>query len=107
MHELIITLTARKQHIKAKLYTNFQRILYILCFFSVAWALYSSAVILNDSRDRNWQLRWTVDAVYEFIYIVVFVCLGVLWAPSKNSQRYAYSIELSQMKDEGKLIEYI
>jgi hypothetical protein len=60
-----------------------------------AWAIYGSALFLNESLNSNWRLKWTVDALWELIYFLIFVSIAVLWAPSKNSQRYAYSIELS------------
>ena len=44
--------------------------------------------------------RWTVDALWELIYYIVFVAIAVLWAPSKNAQRYAHSMELSQLEDD-------
>ena len=101
VNELIITLRARKQHTKANLYSKFQKVLYISCFLCVSWAIYTSAFILNDTSDKHWDERWAVDAVYEFIYVIIFITMAYLWAPSKNSQRYAFSIELSSMKDDG------
>ncbi len=41
-----------------------------------------------------------MDALWELTYYAVFVAMAVLWAPTKNSQRYSYSIELSQMDEE-------
>ena len=99
VNELIITLTARKQKLKALLYTRFQMVLYVSCILSVVWLLYSTFFILNDSMDHNWEERWAVDAMYEIIYLIIFLVMAVLWAPSKNSQRYAYSIELSKRND--------
>lgn len=101
VNELIITLTARKQTLKALLYTRFQMVLYVSCILSIVWLLYSTFFILNDSKDHNWEKRWAVDAMYEIIYLIIFLVMAVLWAPSKNSQRYAYSIELSSKKSDS------
>ena len=45
--------------------------------------------------------RWTVDALWELIYYIIFVAIAVLWAPSRNAQRYAHSMELSQLDDDS------
>jgi hypothetical protein len=39
--------------------------------------------------------------LWELIYFVILVAIAVLWAPSKNSQRYAYSVELSQLDEDS------
>jgi len=106
INELVTNLEARKQQMKANLYYHFQRVLYGSFVLCVLWGLYSSVYILNDDRDNNWQERWAVDAMYEVIYFVIFLAMAVLWAPAKNSQRYAYSIELSGVgKDDDDEIE--
>ncbi len=96
------TLAAKKQASKYILYRNFRAVLFISLFFSTVWALYGSIVFFDTSRGANgtWQYRWSVDALWEVTYYAVFVAMVTLWAPSKNSQRYAYSIELSQLDDD-------
>lgn len=51
--------------------------------------------------DKNWSERWTIDALWEVTYLVIFVAIAYLWAPSRNSQRYAYSVELATIEDEA------
>lgn len=102
INNLITSLASRKQGVKYLLYRNFRTVLLVLLVFTCAWVLYSSALFLNDSggANRNWRMKWTIDALWELIYFVIFVAIAVLWAPSNNSQRYAYSIELSQLEDD-------
>jgi hypothetical protein len=102
INNLMVSLAARKQGVKYMLYRNFRTVLIVLLFFTCAWVLYSSALFLNDSggANRNWRMKWTVDALWELIYFVIFVSIAVLWAPSNNSQRYAYSVELTQLEDD-------
>ena len=54
----------------------------------------------SHGHEGNWKEKWTIDAFWELTYFAVFVAICVLWAPSKNSQRYAYSIELSQLDED-------
>lgn len=102
INNLMISLAARKQSVKYLLYRNFRGVLFAMLIFTCGWALYSSVFYLNDNGGgtSNWQDKWTIDALWELIYFVIFVAIAVLWAPSKNSQRYAASIELTQLEDD-------
>lgn len=102
INNLMTSLAARKQGVKYLLYRNFRTVLVVLVFFTCIWVLYSSALFIKDTGgvNQNWRLDWTVDALWELIYFVIFVAIAVLWAPSNNAQRYAYSIELSQLEDD-------
>ncbi len=94
LHNIIVSLTVRKQSVKLNLYTKFRAVLIFSLFFSLGWALYSMLIMFGDHVDRNWKSRWTIDALWEVTYLVIFVAIAVLWAPSKNAQRYTYSSEL-------------
>ena len=96
---LLITLAARKQATKYLLYRNFRTVLLTSVFFTCVWAIYGSIFVYDTSYDSssNWEYKWTIDALWEITYFCVFVAIAFLWAPSSNSQKYAYSIELSQL----------
>jgi hypothetical protein len=96
-----VTLAARKQAVKYVLYRNFRSILFVSLFFSCVWALYGSVITLNSGTgsESNWQYSWTIDALWEVTYFVVFVAIGIMWAPTKNNQRFAYS--LVTLEDDG------
>jgi len=102
INNLMTSLAARKQGVKYVLYRNFRTVLLFMLFFTCGWVAYSSVLFLNDSggANENWRMRWTIDALWELIYFVIFVSIAVLWAPSNNAQRYAYSIELTQLEDD-------
>lgn len=103
INNLLFSLASRKQGSKYLLYRNFRAILFGLLFLTCIWALYSSILFINDGGgiNKNWREKWTIDALWELIYFVIMVAICVLWAPSKNSQRYAYSIELTQLDDDN------
>jgi uncharacterized membrane protein len=103
IHNLMTSLAARRQGTKYMLYRSFRGVLFVLLFFTCIWALYGSVLFLNDNGGTNkyWRHKWTVDALWEVIYFIIFVAIAVLWAPSNNSQRYAYSIELTQLEDDS------
>jgi len=107
VNNLLTSLAARKQAVKYLLYRNFRAVLFVSLFFTSVWALYSSVMLLNDGNgeESNWQDRWTVDALWELTYFFVFVSIAVMWAPSKNSQRYSNSIELTQLEDDSEWLK--
>mmetsp|Transcript_5560 Transcript_5560/g.5744 ORF Transcript_5560/g.5744 Transcript_5560/m.5744 type:complete len:522 (-) Transcript_5560:124-1689(-) len=99
LNNLIISLRSRQQMVKLALYTKFRIILFLSLLFSCSWAMYSMIVYYGDKFEKNWKQRWTTDALYEISYFIILVAIAVLWAPSRNSQRYAYHVELSQFDD--------
>ena len=105
INALLASLAARQQGIKYLLYRNFRAVLFLSLFCACVWGLYSGLVIFDESgpngSDRQWQSRWTVDALWEFVYFLIFVAVAHLWAPTANSQRYAYSVELTQLEDDA------
>lgn len=103
INNLLVTLASRRQAVKYLLYRNFRSVLYVSIFFTVVWALYGSIIMMNDGtgEEGNWKDKWTIDALWELTYLAIFIAIGILWAPSKNSQRYAMNIELAQLEDDA------
>jgi hypothetical protein len=104
INSLLTSLAARQQGEKYLLYRNFRTILFLALFFAVIWGLYSTLVIFDDGQDTDnnnlWQRTWTIDALWELTYLFVLAFIAHMWAPSANSQRYAYSAQLSQLDDD-------
>lgn len=102
INNLMVSLAARKQGVKYMLYRNFRIVLVTMLALTMGWVLYSSVVFLNNNggTNANWRMKWTVDSLWEVIYFIIFVAIAILWAPTNNSQRYSYSIELSQLESD-------
>ena len=113
INALLATLAARQQGMKYILYRNFRGVLFLSLFCALVWGLYSGLVIFNDTNssgsgvgsDQAWQSRWTVEALWEFIYFILLAAIAQMWAPNSNSQRYAYSVELTQLDDDDEYLE--
>lgn len=101
INSLIITLEARNQNVKLQLYKNFRFALIAAVSFAVLWAVYSSILMGTQSSETSWELKWTIDAISELLYFLVFVTIAVLWAPSRNNQRYVSYVELAVLSDKG------
>ena len=106
LNSLIVALETRRQTEKCALYQNFRLVLYLSLAFSVIWAVYSSLLLSGGSYEASWESRWTMDALWESLYFIIFLTICFLWAPSRNDQRYAYSaLDLSEtssfLKEDG------
>ena len=103
INNLLGGLAARKQAAKYILYRNFRVVLFISLIANCVWILYGSIIRLNmkTGDDSSWRDRWTVDALWESTYFMIFLAIAIMWAPSKNFSRSAYSVELSQLDDDA------
>ena len=100
INNLIMTLEARKQTVKLQLYKNFRFALLSALSFAVLWAVYASILMGTKTSETSWEFKWTVDAISELLYFLIFVAIAVLWAPSRNNQRYVSYVELSPMHED-------
>jgi Lung seven transmembrane receptor len=101
INNILQGLAARKKANKYLLYRNFRNVLVVSLFTNCVWLLYGSVIKLNTNvgEDRNWRDRWTVDALWEVTYFMVFVAIAILWAPSINLQQEGY-FDVSQLEDD-------
>ena len=103
INNILSGLAARKQAAKYLLYRNFRVVLFISLSANFVWILYGSAIRLNtdSGEDSNWKDRWTVDALWESTYFLIFLSIAIMWAPSRDFTKYAFSEELSQLDDDS------
>jgi hypothetical protein len=101
IQNLMTTLAARRQAVKYILYRDFRAVLFISMFFTAAGLMYELLIenATGYGADGSWKSRWTTSALYEFMYFAVFISICYLWAPTKNSQRYAAYDAILEMTD--------
>jgi len=102
INNLLVTLAARKLVTKYLLYRNFRYVLFVSLFFTFVWVIYGSIQVSYDGygEDSTWKTKWTVDALWELTYFILFLTVCVLWAPYKNNARYEYSYELASLEED-------
>merc|ERR1712008_111405 len=99
LSSLMETLRERRQAEKLQL---FERLWAILVFALSLASLTLLFQIFDLSRSINirWHYQWFfADGVSHILFLFVLAAMMYLWAPNKNSQRYAYS-HLSELGDE-------
>jgi signal transduction histidine kinase len=91
---LMETLKERRQHEKLQLFQRLWNIL-IATLAVATTALLAQIFDLSKSISSRWKHQWLfADGISHTLFLVVLVAMMYLWAPNKNSQRYAYSSQI-------------
>jgi len=89
-------LEGMNQSRKLKRYLRLRLILLLSVLFALVWSVFGIVDSYNDTRIINEEVNgWVLNAVWEFNYFVVLMCLSCLWAPEAGAKEYAYVMELS------------
>ncbi|OMO70612.1 Transmembrane receptor, eukaryota [Corchorus capsularis] len=86
-------LQARRMVVKLDIYRKFTNALAVAVIVSVGWICYELYFKSNDVYNERWQNAWIIPAFWQVLSFSLLCVICVLWAPSQNSMRYAYSDE--------------
>ncbi|CAM9996078.1 unnamed protein product, partial [Laminaria digitata] len=81
-------LRARRQTAKLNLYVQFRAVLGASVVFAVAWATYGIVRSAEEETARRWESFWTVNAIWEVLYLAVLLAICFLLRPSMNNQSF-------------------
>lgn len=93
-------LQMRKNLLKLELYRKFTNSLALFVLLSIAWVGYELYFRASDPLSELWQIAWIIPAFWTILAFLLLVVICVLWAPSSNPTRYAYSGENGDDYDE-------
>ncbi|KAK9289299.1 hypothetical protein L1049_007454 [Liquidambar formosana] len=93
-------LQIRKSMAKLELYRKFTNSLAIFVLLSIAWIGYEFYFNASDPLSELWKIAWIIPAFWTLLAYSLLVVICVLWAPSRNPTRYAYSEETGEDFDE-------
>ncbi|WOL14764.1 transmembrane protein 87B [Canna indica] len=95
-------LQIRRNTAKLELYRKFTNTLAVSVLLSVAWIGYELYFNATDPLSELWQRAWIVSAFWNVLSYVLLGVICILWAPSQNPTRYAYSEDTNDdFDDEG------
>lgn len=94
-------LQARRRFAKLELYRKFTNSLALAVVVSVLWIAYELYFKATDPFGERWQSFWIIPAFWYVLAFILLTVICVLWAPSQNSTRYAYSEEVGEDFDEA------
>ncbi|XP_069686707.1 transmembrane protein 87A isoform X2 [Periplaneta americana] len=94
------TLRLRRNLVKLSLYRHFTNTLIFAVISSVVFMLYSIkyhrlALCLTD-----WKELWVDDAYWHLLFSVLLLVIMILWRPTNNNQRYAFTPLLDAPEDD-------
>jgi len=86
-------LQTRRSMAKLELYRKFTNSLAVFVLLSIAWIGYELYFNASDPLNELWRIAWIIPAFWTLLAFSLLVVICVLWAPSRNPTRYAYSEE--------------
>uniref|UniRef100_A0A0A9XEF5 Transmembrane protein 87A n=1 Tax=Lygus hesperus TaxID=30085 RepID=A0A0A9XEF5_LYGHE len=94
------TLRLRRNLVKLSLYRHFTNILIFSVVASVIFMLYSiKAHHLTDCFE-DWKELWMDDAYWRLLFSIILIVIMILWRPTNNNQKYAFSPLLDAPDDD-------
>ncbi|KAE9615189.1 hypothetical protein Lal_00048387 [Lupinus albus] len=93
-------LQIRKSMAKLELYRKFTNSLAVTVLLSVLWIGYELYFNASDPLSELWRRAWIIPAFWTLLAYVILLVICILWAPSQNPTRYAYSEETGDEFDE-------
>lgn len=95
-------LQIRRNMAKLELYRKFTNALAVSVLLSIAWIGFELYFNATDPLSELWQIAWIIPAFWTLLAYSLLAVICVLWAPSRNPTRYAYSEETGDdLEEEG------
>ncbi|XP_046687407.1 transmembrane protein 87A-like [Homalodisca vitripennis] len=93
------TLRLRRNLVKLNLYRHFTNTLIFAVIASVIFMLYSIKAHYLVSCFTAWKELWIDDAYWKLLFSVILLVIMILWRPTNNNQRYAFTPLLDAPED--------
>lgn len=94
------TLRLRRNTVKLALYRHFTNTLIFAVIASVLFMLYSIKAHRLADCVTDWKNLWLDDAFWHILFSVLLLVIMILWRPTNNNQRYAFTPLLDNPEDE-------
>ncbi|CAB3222594.1 unnamed protein product [Arctia plantaginis] len=94
------TLQLRRNTIKLSLYRHFTNTLIFAVISSVVFMLYSIKSYRVFKCITEWKEVWMDEAYWHILFASVLTVIMVLWRPTNNNQRYAFTPLLDYAEDD-------
>lgn len=87
------TLRIRRNVVKLSLYRHFTNTLIFAVLASVAYMIWSIKThrFAKNNCITDWSELWLDEAFWHFLFSLVLLVIMVLWRPTANNQRYAFT----------------
>lgn len=94
------TLRLRRNTVKLQLYRHFTNTLIFAVIASVIFMLYSIKTHRYVQCLTDWKDLWQDDGFWHILFSFLLLVIMILWRPTNNNQRYAFTPLLDNPEDE-------
>lgn len=94
------TLRLRRNIVKLSLYRHFTNTLIFAVLASIIYMIWSITQHKMKTCVTDWKELWVDDAFWHLLFSVILLVIMVLWRPTANNQRFAFSPLLDVADDE-------
>lgn len=94
------TLRLRRNMVKLSLYKHFTNTLVFSVIASVIFMIYSIRAHKLAVCLRDWKELWVDEAYWHILFSVILLVIMILWRPTNNNQRYAFTPLLDNPEDD-------
>ncbi|XP_043993123.1 transmembrane protein 87A isoform X2 [Gambusia affinis] len=98
--QTIKTLKLRRNPVKLSLYRHFTNTLIFAVIASIIFMAWSAKKLHLAGCQSDWIELWVEDAFWRFLFSFVLLVIMILWRPSANNQRYAFTPLIDDSEDE-------
>ncbi|KAM9148419.1 transmembrane protein 87A isoform 2-T2 [Pangshura tecta] len=92
-------LKLRRNIVKLSLYRHFTNTLILAVAASIVFIIWTTMKFRLVDCQLDWQELWVDDAIWRLLFSMILFVIMVLWRPSANNQRFAFS-PLSEEDDD-------
>uniref|UniRef100_A0A1W7R9E5 Transmembrane protein 87A n=1 Tax=Hadrurus spadix TaxID=141984 RepID=A0A1W7R9E5_9SCOR len=85
------TLQLRRNLVKLTLYKHFTNTLIFAVLASIAYMIWSIHSHKFANCITDWKELWVDDAYWHLLFSIILLVIMVLWRPTNNNQRYAFT----------------
>uniref|UniRef100_A0A8C5MLU8 Transmembrane protein 87A n=1 Tax=Leptobrachium leishanense TaxID=445787 RepID=A0A8C5MLU8_9ANUR len=84
-------LRLRRNVVKLSLYRHFTNTLILAVVASVVFIIWTTMKFRLVECQSDWQELWVDDAIWRLLFSMILFAIMILWRPSANNQRFAFS----------------
>ncbi|XP_076463485.1 transmembrane protein 87A-like isoform X3 [Babylonia areolata] len=94
------TLRLRRNVVKLTLYRHFTNTLIFAVLASVAYMIWFMTQHKFKQCIKDWKQLWVDEAFWHLLFVILLFIIMLLWRPTANNQRYAFSPLLDAADEE-------
>uniref|UniRef100_UPI00398E43BF transmembrane protein 87A-like isoform X2 n=1 Tax=Pristiophorus japonicus TaxID=55135 RepID=UPI00398E43BF len=84
-------LKLRRNIVKLSLYRHFTNTLIFAVIASIFFIIWTTKKFRLADCQSDWRERWIDDAFWRLLFSIILLVIMILWRPSANNQRFAFS----------------